>query len=636
MKRWLAILGCLALGMGVVFRPQPVSDAPGQSPGASAAARDEAGAPPPAARNGTPPAPARASARAAAPPGAAAGPAAANASGPSEGTAVITRRAPDAGPDPLRKLAAELEPRRPHPPKALIMVPGSRQRITVKFSDAAVARMTGTGGLSVVEASDADLAALDRLARAHGLRFTPVFDQPERVDALRERAARKSGRMQADLNGTMHVEVAASGVLEVARALHSLALVESVDLDALDAPPPPPADIPPATPSLVGSQTYRGGDPGYGVDYVLGLGITGAGVRLADCEYGFNPGHEDLVGSAITNASRAPINAGVYSNNWDEHGTAVMGILAAGANGYGVSGIAPGCEVRFHSEWTTLGWNRPRAIEDAIAGSREGDVILLEMQATGPLPSDNNYAPAEYDSGVWNLVRTATDAGIIVVAAAGNGGHDLDGAAYASYMARGDSGAILVGAGTDTTKHARRSSSNYGTRVDVQAWGTGVATAGYGTLAKYGNDTNQYYASSFSGTSAASASVAGAVVLLQSYARTVLRTTFTPAEMRAHLKQSGHPQGGGGAIGPAIALDSAVQALPGRPMAMAVEPGAPHDLTLRFWGLPFRTYRIEASTNLRSWTNFATGLSGGANAVELPIEDEKSMFHARFYRLGEE
>lgn len=544
----------------------------------------------------------------------------------------VTSRPNRAAQDGQAQPSRKLEPRKTHPPKALHLPPGQAHRITVKFRDEAVARLTGENSLSVDDCGD--LSALEQLAAEHKLLFTPVFSSPERIDALRLRAARKSGRTQADLNGTMTVQVGKGEVLKVAQALQGLPQIESVDIVSVDSPPPPPADIAPQTPSLVSLQTYRGTNAGFGVDFVWAHGVKGQGVRLHDCEYGYNPNHEDLVDSGIQNNSRAAISPSVYSYGWDEHGTAAIGITVAGDNGYGMTGIAPACEAHFYSEWTTLGYNRYTAIGDAVLAAAEGDVILLEMQTVS---SGSNYVPAEYDSTVWNLTKTATDAGVIVVAAAGNGNQDLDSSTYSSYMGRGNSGAIIIGAGSADVNHTRMSFSTYGSRVDVQAWGTGVATTGYGTYAKYGSDKNQEYTTTFNGTSSASACAAGVAVLLQSYAKAILHATFSPAEMRSHLKAYANAQGtGAGAIGPALALNRAIPALPDRPLSMDAHASGMSDFALSFWGLPFRTYKIQASTNLAGWVDVSTGLSGSASAVQRTLSGERNAYRTRYYKLVEE
>lgn len=57
---------------------------------------------------------------------------------------------------------------------------------------------------------------------------------------------------------------------------------------------------------------------------------------------------------------------------------------------------------------------------------------------------------------------------------------DLDGSSrnLVAWRSWGDSGAIMVGAGDDTTAHNKIDFSNFGSRVDVQAWGMNVYSAG--------------------------------------------------------------------------------------------------------------------------------------------------------------
>ena len=198
------------------------------------------------------------------------------------------------------------------------------------------------------------------------------------------------------------------------------------------------------------------------------------------------------------------------------------------------------------------------AVAAAIAAARPGDVVLLEMQTFG---ANGNYGPAEYDPAVWTLVKRATDAGIIVVAAAGNGTEDLDSPDYEEYRARGDSGAIIVGAGNPDG--GRMYFSSFGARVNVHGWGEGVASLGYGDLAMVGDDAHQSYTASFSGTSSASPIVASAVVALQSFAQQRLGRTLAPLEVRELLVTTGTPQlaGDAGTIGPRPNLRAALEAL---------------------------------------------------------------------------
>jgi hypothetical protein len=158
---------------------------------------------------------------------------------------------------------------------------------------------------------------------------------------------------------------------------------------------------------------------------------------------------------------------------------------------------------------------------------------------------------------IWLLTQTASNAGITIVAAAGNGNQNLDAPFYASYMNRGDSGAIIVGAGSPNAAHNKLSFSTYGSRVDLQGWGSGVYTSGYGNVVMIGNDFNQGY-TNFSGTSSATPLVGACVVLLQSYYFEQTGLYLTPYELRDILKETGIPQGSGGNIGPMPDMHAAI------------------------------------------------------------------------------
>jgi hypothetical protein len=145
--------------------------------------------------------------------------------------------------------------------------------------------------------------------------------------------------------------------------------------------------------------------------------------------------------------------------------------------------------------------------------------------------------------------RVASDAGLIVVAAAGNGGLDLDSPTYQSWADLGHSGAIIVGAGSSDANHNRLEFSTYGQRVDLQGWGENVATTCCGDLLDLDGTALQMYTGSFNGTSSASPIVASAVVALSQVAKD--QGTVASADLiRATLRETGVPQGSGGNIGP--------------------------------------------------------------------------------------
>jgi len=149
------------------------------------------------------------------------------------------------------------------------------------------------------------------------------------------------------------------------------------------------------------------------------------------------------------------------------------------------------------------------------------------------------------------------------VAAAGNGAQDLDDAAYAgpgpgfrqqrpNPFARDglDSGAVLVGAGGPPRgpepDRSRLAFSNWGSAIDAQAWGKGVATTGgLGPGAdrkRPGEREDRWYTERFNGTSSAAPIVAGALACVQGVLRAAGRRPLDSAQARRALRETGSPQ----------------------------------------------------------------------------------------------
>jgi hypothetical protein len=324
----------------------------------------------------------------------------------------------------------------------------------------------------------------------------------------------------------------------IAGELHALPMTEWVHVEPLGVPPP--VDLPPTSDDYRSDQTYAGSDPGVDADFAAGLGLDGAGLRIYDCEYGWDDTHEDLTPQVIVREPNQTEHPSVEQRGWDDHGTAVVGIVGGADNAYGVTGMASAASFHLYSEWTVEeGPRRSAAVGGAIADARVGDLVILEMQTFG---ANGDFAPAEYSPAIWQLTRVGTDAGVIVVAAAGNGAEDLDSPAYAAYRARGSSGGIIVGAGTADVAHSRLGFSTYGSRVDLQGWGRSITTLGYGDLAEFGRDPRQSYTARFSGTSGATPIVASAVALLQQHARDRWEALLEASAIRDILVQTGVPQ----------------------------------------------------------------------------------------------
>ena len=376
--------------------------------------------------------------------------------------------------------------------------------------------------------------------------------------ALRATAARvdPGGRL-ADL--TLYVELRGEGLSARGAALVGDPRVETV-FYALAAVAPPDEDIPPTTPDLTADQTYtRDAPAGLGWAEVGGWGGgDGGNVALADLEYGWNPTHEDLAGLVPT----VP-DWGWQSGYYPCHGTLVLGQLSAGDNGYGVTGLVTGVDILMASPYDEAerGYNIAASIDGISQLLDPGDVLLIEQQAY----ANGSYAPVEVAPDVWDAISLAVAGGVVVVEPGGNGGADLDAAAWDGWFDRSvrDSGAILVGGGAwpDSGYEARSwlpGGSSHGERVDLQGWYGGITTTSYdpdrdpycSAPNLFFVDADQAYTSSFGGTSGASPMVAAAVA--NSVAIDVRGQPWDPMDLRAALVETGTPQAGEEHIGPQV------------------------------------------------------------------------------------
>jgi len=259
-------------------------------------------------------------------------------------------------------------------------------------------------------------------------------------------------------------------------------------------PTPPPVN--PGNNPLAYNQGYLVAAPD-GIDALWAWGSTdGTGVGFVDLERGWTLDHEDLADANISVISG-------LNQDYTGHGTAVLGEVLGVDNYLGIVGIAPAVTARVVSQWRTASdYQTAAAILSAIGTMRAGDVLLLEAQTTYSTVS--GYLPVEVEEAVYDAIRAATDAGIIVVEAGGNGGIDLDtfqdtngrqilNRASADFR---DSGAILVGAG--------------------------------------GAFAPNSYTAQFGGTSGATPIVTGAAILLQSWAR-AQQQAYAPKDIRTLL-----------------------------------------------------------------------------------------------------
>lgn len=368
-------------------------------------------------------------------------------------------------------------------------------------------------------------------------------------NAVREDASLQPGTM-ADLNRyfvlLLHEGVDKAGLM---RKLQESPLIEHVSIMPKPVTPPTPGNY-------VSNQTYLSNDYGINANQVYSVyNNRGAGIKVVDIEGAFNPNHADLPSISVVSGTF------MSSPNDHNHGTAVLGEMVSKNNGWGTTGIASSGTAMFAGNMDQYGYfNIANAISRAANATQAGDVILIEQHLTGPYSNGNGqhgYVPVEYYKSLYDVVKIAVGNNRIVVEAAGNGYQNLD----ATLNYRGDvnhypfttannSGAIMVGAGyaantSSVNARSRMDYSNYGSRLDVQAFGEKVWTTGVGN-AYSAEGVNYWYTSNFSGTSSASPIVAGACMLIQSVHKNLNNgAILSPLQIRSLLVSTGKAQQSG-------------------------------------------------------------------------------------------
>ncbi len=215
------------------------------------------------------------------------------------------------------------------------------------------------------------------------------------------------------------------------------------------------------------------------------------------------------------------------------HGTHVAGTIAAALNNLtgapaaaeGVVGVAPHARIRAYKVCSSDGTCSDFAIQQAIAQAVADGVKVINM----------SLGEAEYSQSLDEAVQDAWNAGVVIVAGAGNNG------TTAPFYPAALSNVVSVGA--FDANHLRASFSNYGNWVDIAAPGN-VIMSTY-PMAACSNSTTPGDTGCYtwnSGTSMASPHVAGAAALL--WSRSDVTSNSQVVDI---LLNSADPQGVGSA-----------------------------------------------------------------------------------------
>jgi len=198
-------------------------------------------------------------------------------------------------------------------------------------------------------------------------------------------------------------------------------------------------------------------------------------------------------------------NNTTYDGTSDDHGTHVAGTIGAkGGNGTGVVGVC---------------WN-VKIISAKFLGKRGGTTAnaikavdymtdLKTRHGLNIVATNNSWGGGGFSQGLYDAIERANAAGILFIAAAGNGGSDGvgDNNDATPHYPSSYANANIIAVAAITSSGARASFSNYGaTSVDLGAPGAGI----YSTIPGK-NNTSTY--KSYNGTSMATPHVAGAAAL---------------------------------------------------------------------------------------------------------------------------
>jgi len=204
-----------------------------------------------------------------------------------------------------------------------------------------------------------------------------------------------------------------------------------------------------------------------------------------------------------------------FTENGIMHGTVVAGVIGAvGNNATGVTGVS------WHTKIMPL-----KVLADNGEGDTKNVVKAIDYAINNGADVINlSFVGFNYSKIMEAAIRRAYQAGIIVVAAAGNEqgqgyGYSLDVTPLYPACYDGNAGEnMVIGVAATDTLDQKASFSSYGHKcVDITAPGVSIfSTAVYSPNHKIGDEyLNKYYDGYWSGTSMATPLISGAIALIE-------------------------------------------------------------------------------------------------------------------------
>ena len=268
-----------------------------------------------------------------------------------------------------------------------------------------------------------------------------------------------------------------------------------------------------------------------------------ANIKVAVVDDGVDLTHPDLVLNLLSGYDPTGNNsAGDHVWNFEKHGTACAGIIAATANNIGVVGVAPYSKIIPIHSGSSEGGNDPYSASNGISWACQHGADVINVSWGGGTPLDIldlaiNYANSDGRNGK----------GCVIVAASGNNNSsNVDypsnlydvisvGAIDRCGVRSGRVDAILETQPCDPWDDNARPGSSYGEGLSVVAPGTNIYTTDrQGTKGfNHSIGANGNYYASFGGTSAACPHVSGVAALMLS-----INPNLTSQEVRDIIEQT--------------------------------------------------------------------------------------------------
>ncbi len=272
------------------------------------------------------------------------------------------------------------------------------------------------------------------------------------------------------------------------KALQKRAEVLRIDTDAVvytqkkPLPPPPPAEDVPWGVDRIDAERVWDTDGNLIVDPSSNAGY---GVKVAVLDTGIDLDHPDLKDNIKGGINTISPRKSADDDNG--HGTHVAGIIAGADNNLGVLGVAPQASLYAVKVLNRTGSGYISDIIEGLQWSIDNKMQVVNMSLSTPSDVQSFH----------DAITAASDAGIVLVAAAGNSGSEDNTVEYPAKYAE-----VVAVSATDSTD-VIASFSSRGSEIELAAPGVNI----YSTYKGGGYTT-------LSGTSMASPHVAGTAALV--------------------------------------------------------------------------------------------------------------------------